>query len=485
MTAPFDDRDDERAQDEALERLRGADPAAGIEPSQRFAALLAGRISRATEDDDGAAPDFPAGAAAGLAGEAWGPVGGDPDDDPDDGVDAGADVPGDHTDEAATTAPPADRRRPPHHYLAAAAAAVALVAGGFVVGTQVGGGQEYAAAPISLSSSQRPAYGSEGMGVSGGGIAFDWMAGLERVSFSAAALGTQEGEAAGYGLDISEAATPERLQEVTTALGFEGTPTFINGSWSLHDSGSYFNAYPSDVIHFSVNGPSPDRSSAYAWCEECEVDGDGTNAFTDGTESASASPDERGEAALRQLILTVGEDPGQFTYEPPDTGAAAVGATGMVATRVVDGQETTTLTFGIDLNSRSYWGYLGDVVTLGTYPVVSEQEGFDRLSDRRFAATRSAWPPFVNGEYNISTEDGSNPLTVTIPDGAAPPAPSPGPVAWPVAEVTLSSARLGLAVHHQPDGTALLLPAYEFADDDGNAWSVIAVAEEALDLAGG
>jgi hypothetical protein len=51
-----------------------------------------------------------------------------------------------------------------------------------------------------------------------------------------------------------------------------------------------------------------------------------------------------------------------------------------------------------------------------------------------------------------------------------------------VSQVTITEARLGLAQHQQEDGATLLVPAYELRDDEGNAWSVIAVAEDALDF---
>ena len=56
-------------------------------------------------------------------------------------------------------------------------------------------------------------------------------------------------------------------------------------------------------------------------------------------------------------------------------------------------------------------------------------------------------------------------------------------LSWPVNEVEIVSARLGLASQWQPDGSVLVVPAYEFTDADGGTWSVIAVAESMLDFA--
>ncbi len=48
--------------------------------------------------------------------------------------------------------------------------------------------------------------------------------------------------------------------------------------------------------------------------------------------------------------------------------------------------------------------------------------------------------------------------------------------------MTITDARLGLAVQYQPDGAAVLLPAYELSDADGNVWSVVAVVDDQLDF---
>jgi hypothetical protein len=51
-----------------------------------------------------------------------------------------------------------------------------------------------------------------------------------------------------------------------------------------------------------------------------------------------------------------------------------------------------------------------------------------------------------------------------------------------VHEVRIVSSRLGLASQWQPDGSVLVLPAYEFTDSDGGVWSVVAVDDSRLDF---
>ncbi|BDO43530.1 hypothetical protein [Cellulomonas sp. NTE-D12] len=65
----------------------------------------------------------------------------------------------------------------------------------------------------------------------------------------------------------------------------------------------------------------------------------------------------------------------------------------------------------------------------------------------------------------------------------APTTPSAGSaIAWPVRHVTITSARLGLAVTTLPSGAAVLVPTYQLTDADGGTWSVIAVVDAQLDL---
>jgi len=64
-----------------------------------------------------------------------------------------------------------------------------------------------------------------------------------------------------------------------------------------------------------------------------------------------------------------------------------------------------------------------------------------------------------------------------------PPVPSPGdPIAWPVQEVTITGARLGVTLLSTPTGASVLVPAWELTDADGGTWSVVAIVEDQLDL---
>jgi hypothetical protein len=67
-----------------------------------------------------------------------------------------------------------------------------------------------------------------------------------------------------------------------------------------------------------------------------------------------------------------------------------------------------------------------------------------------------------------------------------PPVPAAGdPIAWPVQQVTITGARLGVTLLTAPDGASLLVPAWELSDADGGTWSVVAVVDDQLDLSAG
>jgi len=110
----------------------------------------------------------------------------------------------------------------------------------------------------------------------------------------------------------------------------------------------------------------------------------------------------------------------------------------------------------------------GGSESLGSYPVVSEVEAVERLGDLRFAGA-------VLGSRPAPQED----------EQARPTAEAPvpgGPIAWPVEDVTIVSARL-TEVRYTLADTELLVPAYDLVDDKGNSWTVMAVDEELLDFA--
>jgi hypothetical protein len=120
-------------------------------------------------------------------------------------------------------------------------------------------------------------------------------------------------------------------------------------------------------------------------------------------------------------------------------------------------------------------------VALGDYPVISPAEAVERLSDPRFG--QNAWPVTYGPAAEARLMEGEDERTEPYVAPAVP--SSDADLPWDVTEVTITEARLGLAQEYRQDEATLLLPAYELSDAEGNVWSVVAVAEEALDLSAG
>ena len=181
--------------------------------------------------------------------------------------------------------------------------------------------------------------------------------------------------------------------------------------------------------------------------------------------------------ALRSLMTSAGRDPGAFEFTSQTSEGAFTRSA--QAWPVVDGKRIDQA-WSLELTAAgvsSAYGFLADLVPLGEYPVVSEQEGFKRLSDPRFSAQMTAMPL-------VMREQGGTAPSAWVPPTEPPATPTAGAsLSWPVNKVDIVSARLGLASQWQPDGGVLVVPAYEFTDADGGTWSVIAVADSKLDFA--
>ncbi|UAJ79855.1 hypothetical protein IT072_01890 [Leifsonia sp. ZF2019] len=449
-----------------LARLRATDPAAGVEPSAGF---VEDAIARANAD------------AGGAGGE----------DD--------------------TAAPLADldaarsRRRSLWRPIAAVAASIAIIGGaGFAVGTTTAGTTLAggAAAPISLGGSGNGAGGGATGGsategsiapraASGSASDLAYRFGFGRNSFTASGLSTSAGTAKAYGFDPRSASDTKTVTALAAALGLSATPELKDGAWT---TGPQDGTAPS--LSVGLDGTLSFFYSDWALSPAaCTTDPGGA-----GDDSSGASPSctptaplpsaDAAISALRSLISSAGRDPGSFEFTS-ETYDGAVTRTAQ-AWLVVDGQRVDQ-SWSLELAESgivSASGFLAPVVSAGDYPVVSAQKAFERLSDPRFGPTQTAMPLAAR-----AVQDGAPAMSPVPADGATdgatapatqpPAAPSAGtPLAWPVHRVHIVSARLGLASQWQPDGSVLLVPAYELTDADGGTWSVIAVADDALDFSG-
>jgi len=436
--------------DEAFARLRAADPAAGARLDvEALRAQVADRTGDAA----------PAGAAPGTV----------------------------------TTL--ASRR--PGRWLQVAAVGVgaALVAGagGYAVGASGGPDDPGAqvAAPVVLGGPAPMAAGDE-MAATDMRIAPAFGG---RQDFTAAGLPDDPGTAHAWGFDAAAVFSRGTAARVAGVLGVPGEPTQQYGSWTVgpqDGSGPSLYLQPDGVASVSYVDPTRDPWSCSASAADTpdaaagDAPAGGLVEQVDPGAGCDPAPGDApsADAAVtqtRELLASLDVDPAGFEYETVDSGSPRSAT--VIAHQVVDGRQSpqswnvTVVADGV----QAFYGSLAPLVDLGEYPVVGAATAAARLDDPRFGA---GW----GGVMPLAREDAAT--TDVLPgvpsaDPTVPPTATPGArIDWPVQQVELTGARLGLTLLYQGDGAAVLVPAYELTDADGTAWSVIAVAEDALDLAG-
>lgn len=371
------------------------------------------------------------------------------------------------------------KRRPRWLPIAAVAASMLVLGGGAgyavaALGGTGDGSSLAGAPPISLSGGQggtqaqvtegQPeAANDKAMAGSGAYDSMPW--GWGRNQFTSSGLSTESGTAEGYAFDPGAAANAETVGALAAALGVAGDPVLKDGNWTV--------------------GPQ-DGSAPSVWVN---LDGALTFWYSDPAISPWTCPEDGGDCtptgtppseqaaidALRAVLTATGRDADAFAYGS-ETWEGAVTRTAQ-AWPLVDGQRIDQ-SWSIEVaeaGTVSVSGALAPIIGLGEYPIVSADEAFGRLSDPRFGAQRSGGV--------IALRDDTVGGETWVPPTAPPATPGEGAaVSWPVTEVHIVEARLGLASQWQADGSVLIVPAYEFIDSDGGTWSVIAVAEESLDF---
>lgn len=453
-------------------RLRAADPAADVEPRAGFVeeVVAAATSNPATRTEDGSPGDAPDSA--------------------------------DHTAPATVTDLDArrTRTRAPWMPIAAIAASIVVFGGaGYAVGAANGGqvGVE-AAPPITLQGAAGGAIPEQdaaqdsaqaGVGVAGSEkLAADDMMypyGSGRNQFSASGLGTSAGSAPGYGYDAPAAANVETVTALAAAVGVEGTPELKDGAWFVgpqDGSGPSLTVGLDGTLSFSFYDPSIDPWSCGTGDGSVGSDGDAVEPEVVEPCEPSGTPPSEAAAIdeLRAVITATGRDADAFEYTS-QTWEGSVTRTAE-AWPVIDGQRVDQA-WSAEVSEEgllSTSGALAEIVPLGDYDIVSEQEAFERLSDPRFGAQMTTLP------IAFRTDVAAEPTEEWVAPTEPPAAPTSGTaVSWPVGQVEIVSARLGLATQWQPDGSVLVVPAYAFTDADGADWSVIAVADSMLDFSAG
>jgi len=476
--------------DEAYERVRDADPAADVTPD--LAAIVAKDATvraHLGEAFGSASADASTGPGAGRG--PGRPVGGSPSGGRSDGL-----------DEVAVRRERTRRRVPLVGAVAAGVAGVlAFGAGGFALGSTGSGGAAPLAtadAPISL---QDFSAGSAEGGAAADSTARSAVGGMSpmpgfggRTVFTSAGLATEGASAPAWAYDAAGTFSAETAAKVAAALGVAGEPRQEYGAWAVGPAdgqGPTVNLQPDGTTSVSFNDPAKDPWACGAVAVPEGADAPGAEQMMVDPQAGCGRPDlgsaptpEAATAASKEVLASLGLDPAGFEYatESYDDEGTVLAVT---AAQVVEGQRTGVawnLTYsGAGLSAL--YGSLAPMAAIGEYAVVSPAAAVERLGDPRFA--NPGMVAYARVDRGPATLDGAvadvapvEPEVPTVPptvgEGAA--------VSWPVDEVTITSARLGWAVHHQADGGAVLVPSYELSDADGSTWSVIAVADDDLDF---
>lgn len=393
-----------------------------------------------------------------------------------------------------------NRRSPRWLQVAAAVAGVAIIGGGsYAYGLNNAPETVTAAPAISLDGGGRDAAAPEVASAAGGGVAMDqskmmypWYGG--RTVFTASGLSTDGGSGKAWGFDAEGAFSQETIVAAAAALGVSGQPRQEYGSWSVgtnDGTGPSVSLSPDGLASLSYYDPTRDPWS----CGSVTTGKEPATDSAAGTADSPVGPDRpdcttaaaapTGDAAIAQakdILAAVGVDTDAYQYEA-STDPSSPQVTNVTASQVVDGQQTgvtasvTVVADGV----QSLYAPLAPMVELGSYDVVSPTEAVARLGDPRFGVSGGGgvMPLAAEGMRTADDSVASAPSDPTVP--ATPTAGSP--LAWPVQQVTLVSARLGVALTTLPTGASVLVPTYELADSDGVTWSVIAVVDDQLDFA--
>lgn len=464
--------------DAEMQRLRSADPAAGLEPD--LVALRAAVQSRI--DADAAAETSP-----GEPGEGSGSV-----------------APVVDIDQARSAS--ASRRRRPGMLIAAVAAgAIVVGGGGFAIGANTGsdGGsksaQSMAAADSSSersSSVQAPeiapgAMGdalSNASGAAAGAANSDarvGMMGAGHTSYTQQGLSDVGGTAEGWTFDAAGAFSQETALRLASAMKLSGAASSVDGDWvvgSTDWTGPSLRLSPDGQASFSYNDPSQDPY-ACAVPEPAAAPDDGGAASSDTSvadcKAGQGPAAPKGDAATtiaRDTLTAMGFNTSAMTFEPSTEDSAV---SWVSAYLLIDGKKSTVM-WSVNLTSDgvySVYGPAASVISLGEYPIISPVAAVARMSDPRFGVQGGFFPMPYAAKTEPAPPDGASAMP-TVPG-----TPGPGQaLSWPIDKVTLVESEIIASSYYQSDGSIILAPTYQLTDTTGNQWTVLAVADSALNF---
>lgn len=389
----------------------------------------------------------------------------------------------------------------------AAAAAAALVVGtggGFALGASGGaGGSDAGSLSVSVATdggaaaseadsaaggaaqrevAPQPASGESSFAGRGGAdMAWGYYG---RTVFTASGLSDQATTAHSWALD-GAAVDTAALERLAAAIGLQGSVEQTDGALVIGPSdgtGPNLSMYPSASGDVGYYNPDADPWSCTD-AGKAEAGGDTTIAPEGGCTQRDLGPAptvEQAEADLTTVLAAVGIDAADVEFG--DT-SSQDGWTSVTAYRLVDGVRSGLIWSASWTGGglQSLYGTLAPLVDLGSYPVISPAEAVQRLGDPRFGSTGGPIAyaqDAVGGATTLPAPD----ATAPAPDAAQIPAtPAPGSaISWPVQQVTIDTAVLELSTYTEASGAVVVAPTYRLTGTDGSVWTVIAVADSAL-----
>lgn len=291
----------------------------------------------------------------------------------------------------------------------------------------------------------------EGAVTYNGATDLSMVAGWSRAVWSAAdGLGVERTSGEVFVLDATGHYSEMHIRDLAAALGVEGDPVELDGSWSLTDgAGRSIWLYADGYASVGYYDPSVDPWA----CVEVDCS----------PETDAPVADAVGEAEA--LLAAVGVDVSQYDVSIASQDERST----EVRAQPAGTQQYDPRGWSIQVTSEgvaSAWGSLAQPVSLGEYDLVSPVEAVDRLMDTRFGDGGLGVMPFqesfVNGTPSIPTAGDR--------------------LAWPVTEYTVTTAELVAASHESADGAVVVAPTWLLSDAEGRQWSVIAVVDEQLDF---
>jgi hypothetical protein len=338
------------------------------------------------------------------------------------------------------------------------------------------------------------------------------------IVFSAGALSNDPGRAQAWAFDAQSAFNRATIVAAAAALGVDGEPKLVDGSWVIGDSSgnrpnlqlspdgfTTLSFYDPTVVQDACIAPTPDGSTSGGSVGSAgSGGGSGPDAKPGACPQATTASmsDDEATRRTRALLTAIGVAPDVVASMDITVNSDDAGGSYVSAVQKIDGQATGAawnLDFVGDQLSSVY-GAMAPLVSLGDYDVVSPAAAVSRLSDPSFGPM---WGGGVvpmgvayaaDGMKNASTSGTVVPDTavsqsISVPSDAATPDPTPPPtvnpgdhVGWPVQQVTITDARLVVVSYTMPSGAQVLLPAYELSDAHHGRWTVLAVADDALDF---